>query len=233
METTDKIIVISGGSEGLGRAMAEEFSRDNRVIILSNEEEKLKQAAKEIGCDYEFCDVTDYGLCEKAIKSVIAKYGRIDCLINNAGIYIRGPLEENDPQRIKKVIEVNTLGTIFLSRAAIPYMKEEEKGMIINIVSQSGLYADKNKSVYRASKWAITGLTKCLSLDLAPYGIKVCGIYPGTMMKTKFFEKAGIKEDFSDALDPKEVAKLVKLIAETDGDVFIPELGIETLKGYE
>jgi len=233
MENTDRIIVISGGSEGLGRAMAEEFSRDNRVIILSNEEEKLKQTAGEIGCDYEFCDVADYGLCEKAIKSVIAKHGRIDCLINNAGIYIRGPLEENDPQRIRKVIEVNTLGTIFLSRAAIPHMKEKRGGLIINIISQAGLYADKNLSIYRASKWAITGFTKCLALDLTPYGIRVSGIYPGKM-KTKFHENAGIKnEDYSKAFDPKEAAKLVRVIAEMKGDVFIPELGIETLKGYE
>jgi NAD(P)-dependent dehydrogenase (short-subunit alcohol dehydrogenase family) len=233
MANTDKIIVISGGSEGLGRAMAEEFSRDNRVIILSNEEEKLKQAAKEIGCDYEFCDVADYELCEKAIKSVIAKHGRIDCLINNAGIYIRGPLEENDPQRIRRVIEVNTLGTIFLSRATIPYMKERKKGMIINIISQAGFHAKAERAVYYSSKWAITGFTKCLQCELASLGIKVCGFYPGNM-KTKFHENAGIKNgDYSKAFDPKEAAKLLKSVIELGDDIFVPELGLSTLKGYE
>ena len=222
-----KIILISGASSGLGKAMAKELGDDYEVVIFGYQADELQQTAEEIGCDYEIADVTDYQAIEKLVRSVIDKKGRVDCLINNAGVYLRGELEENEPAAIQRTIEVNIIGAMFCSRAVIPYMKKQKNGLIINVVSQDGFYAKLERSVYAASKWAMAGFTKCLQIDLAKHGIRVSGLYPGRM-KTKLFEAAGIKEeDFSDALESAEVVKAVRFILEVDNHILIPEIGIK------
>jgi len=187
----------------------------------------LKKTAEEIGCDYEVADITNYQAVETMISGVIKKRSKIDCLINNAGVYLRGELEENEPTAIRRIMEINAVGAMFCAKAVIPYMKRQKSGLIINVVSQDGLYAKPERSVYTASKWAMAGLTKSLQMDLAKYCIRVAGLYPGRM-KTGLFEAAGIKdEDFSDALKPAEVARAVRFIIETGDHIVIPEIGIK------
>lgn len=217
-----KIILITGGSDGLGKAIAARLAPSNKVIILSSNEDKLKVVAQELGCEYKVCDVRDYTQAEK----VISEIGTIDCLVNNAGLWIQGPLDENDPQRIHEVLEVNTLGVINMTKAAIPAMKQRGSGLIININSQGGFYAKAERGVYTATKWAITGFTKAMQLELAPHGIAVTGIYPG-MMKTDMFSKMGIEKDMSKGLEPEEVAKIIELLLTFDKPTIFPEIGIK------
>lgn len=224
-----KIILISGGSSGLGKAIAKELAADHEVFIFGHRLDELKSAAESIGCNYELADITDYQAIERLVNKVVAQKERVDCLINNAGIYLRGELKDNKPEDIRQTMEVNAVGAMFCSRAVIPQMKNQKRGLIINVVSQDGLYAKPERSVYTASKWAMTGLTKCLQTDLAKYGIRVTGLYPGRM-KTNLFKAAGIKEeDFSDALSPAEAAKAVRFIIEAGDRVVIPEIGIKHL----
>jgi len=221
-----KVIVISGGSDGLGKEIAKHLASENMVIILSSEKEDLQTVANELGCDFRFCDVSDSESIKLAVDGIKEKYGKIDCLINNAGLWIEGLLEQNDTSRIKAVIDVNTTGAIMLAKSVIPLMKERKEGLIINVISQSGIYAKTERTVYTASKWALTGFTKSLQLELAKYGIRVTGLYPGRM-KTKFFEKSGIKKDLNNALETKEVAKIVKFLLSSDKNVVFPEIGIK------
>lgn len=225
---TKKIILISGGSDGLGKALATKFSPNHQVIILSHNEEKLKQVSVEINCDYVGSDVTDYPSLEKAIGQVIEKYQRIDVLINCAGVWTEGPLEQADPQQIKDVVLVNTLGTIFLTKLVIPTMKTQGGGRIINIISQDGLHAKKDHSVYSASKWAITGFTKCLQIDLSSQKIGVTGLYPG-LMKTSLFEKQGVVRDLSHSLELSEVCSLVEFVINLPSETLLPEIGIKNI----
>lgn len=220
-----KTILISGGSEGFGKALAEKFSKKYTVIILARNSKKTEQVARKLGCDFEIADVTNYQEIETAMKSIIKKFKTIDCLINNAGLWIEGSLEENDPDRIKEVIDVNTAGTILLTRAVLPYMKEAKRGKIINIISQSGLYGQKERSVYNASKWAITGFTKSLQMELTGSDITVSGFYPG-LMRTKLFTNAGVEKDLSKAMKLPDVVRAVEFILETPDALSIPELGI-------
>ncbi len=223
-----KVVLISGGSDGLGRNIAEYLSKDYQVVILSPNEGKIKKVANEVGADYVVADVSDYKALEKAVKEVFSKYKRIDCLINSAGLWIQGELDENNAEDIKRLIEVNNLGVVLFSKAVIPQMKKQKSGLIININSQGGFYAKPERSVYSAAKWGVTGFTKSLQVELAKYGILVTGIYPGKM-NTKMFEKMGIQKDMSDALDPREVARVVKFLLETDANVNFPEIGIKNL----
>lgn len=224
-----KVVIISGGSDGLGKEMAKTLSVKNKVVILSPNKDKLEQTAKEIGCEYEVCNVADYGSVSNAVKNILKKHNRIDCLINNAGLWIEGELDDNEPKRIKKVVEVNTLGVIYLTKAVIPQMKKQSNGLIININSQGGIYGKSERGVYTATKWAITGLSKCLQPELAKYGIAVTGVYPGKM-KTKIFEKIGIHKDMTDGLDPKNVARTIEFLLTFDNTVVFPEVGIKNIK---
>ena len=223
-----KVILISGGSDGLGKSIAGYLANDCQVVILSPTESKLKKAAREIGVDFVVADVRNYKSLEKAVERVILKYNRVDCLVNNAGLWIQGELDDNKAEDIKDVIEVNNLGVVLFSKAVIPQMKKQKRGLIVNIISQGGLYAKPERAVYSAAKWGVTGFTKSLQGELAKYGISVTGIYPGKL-NTKMFEKMGIEKDMSDALAPREVARIVKFLLETDSKVIFPEIGIKSL----
>lgn len=219
-------ILISGGSEGFGRALAEKFSKKYNVVILARNPEKTEQAAKKIGCEFIVADVRDHEQLEKAAAHVIEKFGTIDILINNAGLWIEGPLEVNDPKRIQEVIDVNTTGAILLARAVLPHMKKADKGRIINVISQAGLHGKAERSVYNASKWALTGFTRCLQMELTGTGVTVTGFYPGSM-KTGLFAHAGVQKDESRFMELLGVVRAVEFIIETPGDLSIPELGIK------
>jgi|GEM_PF-276055 len=221
-----KVILISGGSDGLGKAIAKKLAPNNRVIILSHNKEKLEATARELNCDFVEAELTDYDSLKSAVKQVIEKHQTIDVLINNAGIWMEGKLEDNEPSKIKELIDVNTTGTIFLTRAVLPEMRAKKSGQIINIVSQDGLCAKKDRSVYHASKWALTGFTKCLQEDLADENIKVTGVYPG-LLKTNLFEKSGVKRDLTDALDPAEVALFIETVINLSTSTYIPEFSIK------
>lgn len=221
-----KVILISGGSDGLGKAIAEKLAPDNLVVILSHNIDKLREVARELNCDFIEGELTDYDSLRSAVNQIIEKHHALDVLINNAGIWIEGDLENNDPRKIKEIIDVNTTGTIFLTRAVLPGMKFRKSGQIINIISQDGLCAKKNRSVYHASKWAITGFTRCLLEDLAESNIKITGIYPG-LIKTDLFKKNGVERDLSDSLDPEEVATLVEYVINLNPSVHLPEISIK------
>lgn len=222
----DKVIVISGGSDGFGKEIAKRLVSENKVVLLSLNKTKLESAAIELGCDFEICDVTDSKSVESAIENVIKKHNKIDCLVNNAGVWIEGAIDANDYEDIKKTIDTNVLGVMYLTKAVVPHMKENKKGLIVNIISQAGINAKAERSVYTASKFAITGFTKSLQLELSKSGIAVTGIYPGKM-NTKLFEKSGNPKDMEDSLDPKEAARIIDFLMSLDPKTVIPEIGIK------
>lgn len=219
-----KTILISGGSDGLGKAIASRLVKNNTVVILSPNEEKLRAAAEEIGCAYEVCDVRYYEQIEKAVN----KIGHVDCLINNAGLWLQGALDETDPERIREVLDVNTLGTINFTKAVMPTMKKQKSGVIINVISQAGLNARAGWPVYIASKWAITGFTKSMQQELEPFGISVTGLYPSTI-NTELFARAGVPKDVSKSLDPDDIAKTVEFLLSFENTLSFPEIGMKQM----
>ena len=223
-----KTIVITGGSDGLGKTLTETFSKENNVIILATNEEKMNSVANENNCSYKVCDVSNYERVEKAIREIIEEYNKIDVLINNAGLWIQEELDTNDSDRIKSVIEVNLLGTINVAKAVIPFMKENKDGLIININSQAGINHKAERVVYNASKWGVTGFSKSLQDEVAKYGIRVTDVMPG-MMKTEMFSRMNIEKNMANGLDTKEVARLIQFIIDTPSDIMIPEVGIKNI----
>lgn len=225
-----KTVVISGGSDGLGKTIALHLRDSFQVVILSPSEKKLKKAAQEVSCQYVVCDVSDYDSCQTAIYTVVNEFNSVDILVNNAGLWIQGELETNEAANIKKVIDVNAMGVVNLTKAVIPQMKKQHTGVIININSQAGLYAKEERAVYNLTKWGITGFTKSIRPELAKYGIRVTDIHPGKM-KTKMFAKMGIDKNMDDGIDAKYVAQAVEFIVNLPPDVCVPEMGIKHILG--
>jgi NADP-dependent 3-hydroxy acid dehydrogenase YdfG len=236
----DKIIVITGGGEGLGKTIAKRLvaperkysdgASNNKVIIVGIKPEVMEPAGKELNCEYKICDITQVDQVKKTIEEIQQEHGQIDLLINNAGIWIEGLLEESDDKRIQEAFEVNCLGTIYMTKYALPKMKEKNEGTIMNIVSTAGLTAKTQRSVYNGSKWAMTGFTKCLQEELKGTNIRVMGFYP-SFMNTTLFKNAGVeREDFNKALDPDELAKTIEFILTLEPTTSLTEVEIRNIK---
>ena len=221
-----KVICITGGANGLGRAIVARFSKDYQIIILDYDQTAATATAKEFNCDYQTCDVSDHQSVKKAVDFIIDKYHQIDYLINNAGTYIEGEIENNDPVQLKKVIDVNVVGQMNLCKYVVPYMKKQKEGTILNVNSTAGHYPKALNSVYHASKYACQGFTESLQIDLSPFGIKVISLCPG-LMDTNFKKEVVI--DRSIALPLESVVKAVEFVLSCRQDVYVPLLIIKHL----
>ena len=221
----DSIICITGGANGLGRELVANFASKNKVIILDIDP-KTETVAQQLGCDYQICDVSDFNQLSGAIKKITTKYRKIDCFVNNAGVYIDGAIETNDPKLIKKVFEVNCLGQMFVTNILIPIFKKQKHGIIININSTAGLHPKGFNSIYHASKAAMTSFSKSIQSELKGFPIKVVDIHPGPM-KTNFTK--GYKVNQKRSIHPDQVVKVINFILSLDSKITVPSFTIKGL----
>lgn len=219
-----KTIVITGGSDGLGKALAEKLASENKVIILARNEAALHKIAQDINCSYYVCDVRDAKQVAITFEKITKDHGKIDVLVNNAGVIVNGELDQIPDETIENVITTNTLGTIYAAKQAFARMKQQREGFILNVVSTAGLTTKATRGIYNASKWAITGFTKALQEEAAEYNVRVTGFYPGTI-KTDLFAKAGLPLN-SKALTTDQAVRAIDFVLTCDEDVLIPEIGV-------
>lgn len=194
-----KVVLVTGGSEGIGRAVAQRFVTEGyRVAITARTPEKLVAAATEITTNPTSpvlpvpTDVRDPAQVQQLIAQVIDNFGQLDILINNAGLYSSGPTEEFSLEDWHQVLDTNLWGYIHTIHAALPYFVERRSGAIINICSIAGKMPMPYQTPYTTSKHAIAGLSQALSAELAPKGIHVGAVYPN-IIRTDFPKKAVIK----------------------------------------
>lgn len=220
-----KVVVITGGTDGLGATLAKRLAATHTVVILGKQPDKARHVAESIDCMYVVADVRDPLSLKRAADEIREKFHRIDRLVNNAGIWVQGRLLDNEPEDIQNAFAVNTLGVIYSTRAFLPLMNAGS--LIVNVVSQAGLTAKAERTIYNASKWAITGFTKSLELELAPLHIRVAGFYPGAF-QTSLFEKAGHPRDMSKALRVESVASVLADIVEAPETMLISDTVIRS-----
>lgn len=182
-----KTVLITGGSRGLGLVMAREFLLQGaKVAICARDEEELERAyhdLKQYGPDIYTvpCDVTDHEFVEAMIIAVRAHYGRIDVLVNNAGIITVGPAEEMTIEDYREAMNTNYWASIYTSLAVLPEMRERREGHIINIASIGGKISVPHLLPYSASKFALVGLSTGLNAELRKDGVVVTTVCPGLM----------------------------------------------------
>lgn len=229
MNLKSKKVLITGGSEGLGFSIAKLLLEKGCIVhTIARSKDKLEEAAKKLNntnFHIHQGDISDFSTVEKLAKEV----KEVDILINNAGIWLEGKFTDYTPQQISQVIDVNTKGTIYVTRSILPVMLKRNEGFIINVSSTSGLVGKGDQTVYVASKYAVTGFTEALKVELAETNIKVAGFYPGGM-NTKLFEKAGNLKELQSYMNTDEVAKVIIFILENDATMLIDHVVLKKRK---
>ena len=222
-----KVALVTGGNRGIGKEIALVLAEDGYDIALNyrRETEELENVKNEIESKGVDCllvkgDVSIFEDCEKMVKETIVRYGRIDCLVNNAGItkdtlFLR--MKEED---FKSVIDVNLIGTFNVTKQVVPYMTKARQGRIINLASVVGVSGNAGQANYSASKAGIIGITKSLAKELASRNILVNAVAPG-FIKTDMTDV--LKEEQKEAIlnvvplkregSPRDVANVVKFLA--------------------
>ncbi len=182
----DKVVVVTGASRGIGRAIAYLFGEKGATVIVNYNGSKEK-AEEVVGAiegsggraEAMACDVSDYGRTEAFISQIIEKYGRIDVLVNNAGVVKDGLLLKMTEEDFDRVVQVNLKGSFNCIKHVTKHMLKQRSGRIVNISSISGVMGNAGQVNYSASKAGVIGLTKATARELAPRGITVNAVAPG------------------------------------------------------
>jgi NAD(P)-dependent dehydrogenase (short-subunit alcohol dehydrogenase family) len=224
-----KVIVVTGAGRGLGEAIAREMAAghakvvlvDVRVELVNKLAEDLQEMGEEaLAISVDLCD-------ENAIKAafdqVVEHFGRIDVLINNAGTDQTVSIEEMSIEDWDRVMAVNLRAPFVTSKLALPVMRKNGSGHIVNIASTAAKRAWANASVYHASKWGLMGLTYALHVEGRPNNIKVTAVVAGGM-KTPFLLDRFPDIDTNNLQDPKNVAETIHYILTQPEETVIPEV---------
>ena len=182
MNLSGQIALVTGGGTGIGKAIAKAMLAEGaKVIIVGRKGEILKEAQAELGSDVEMmtCDVTQEDQVKKVYENIMSNHGKIDILINNAGMAAKAKSYEMSYNLWKKVVDVNLNGAFLCAREAMKIMVNQKSGRIINIGSISGQMSRPENAPYTATKFAIEGLTRALALDGRDHGVAVSVIHPG------------------------------------------------------
>lgn len=180
----NKVVLITGSSRGIGRRLAAEIGKQGGIVVLNaRNKNRLEETAtwlKTQGLDVAFIpgDISKPDICAKIIGQTIAAFGRLDVLINNAGISAKATVEEINPEVFKQVMDVNFMGTVYMTQAALPHIKQT-KGSILCIGSLAGIHGIGNHAAYCCSKMALTGLVESMRIELHRTGVHIGLAYVG------------------------------------------------------
>lgn len=194
-----KVALISGGARGQGAVEARMFAQEGaRVVIGDILDELGMQVQAEINetggeCLYVHLDVTSEGDWQSAVEAAVSRFGKLDVLVNNAGVYLRGSVQETSPEDWDLVMDVNAKGAFLGTRAAMPAMKESGGGSIVNIASFNALVGTTTSAAYNVSKAALRMLTKSTAVQYAEDGIRANAIHPGPIRTSMFL--SGFPDD--------------------------------------
>jgi len=203
----DKVTIITGGTRGIGLETAKLFLENHaKVIILGSKVESVTKALSKLkkeGYDLEgyYPNLNDHEEINNLIKEIHDKYGKIDILINNAGISANKKIEDTTSEDFIKIMNLNVNAIFNMISAVVPYMKEKGEGVILNTSSMVSIYGQPSGVGYPTSKFAVNGMTKSLARELGPYNIRVNAVAPGI-----------INTDMVSALPKKMIEPLIKTI---------------------
>lgn len=236
----DKVIIVTGGAQGMGYTNAEVLvEKGAKVIITDINEEAGRKAEEELGESVLFIkqDVSKEEDWKRVVDTTIEKYGKVDALVNNAGITFNTPMEELSLDDYMKIVNINQVSVFLGMKAVSPHMKREKNGSIINISSMNGLVG--GAIGYTDTKFAVRGMTKSAAIELSPYNVRVNSVHPG-VIQTPMIEQEGVKEAVEAFMkgvpmrrtaDAREVSYLVAFLASDEatystGSEFVIDGGV-------
>jgi len=222
----DRVALVVGGASGIGASIARAFCAEGAVVIVADREsDVVSAAANEIAAaGSATMDVRDFASVQAAVSGVVAQYGRIDVLVNSAGILTESPLIEMSPEQWQETIDVDLTGVFLCCRAVVPHMVSRASGRVINMASQLGIKGGRGLTHYSAAKAGVIGLTKALALEVAEHNVLVNAIAPGPVDTPMV---AGISDTWKAAKvnelplgrfgSPEEIAPTAVLLASDPG----------------
>ncbi len=184
----DKVVLITGGARGQGATESRQAAAEGAHVIVTDVlDEQGAEVAAEIGGTYLRLDVTSSGQWKNVVETIVAEHGRIDGLVNNAGIFRHDTLLENNEDNFRLITEINQYGVFNGMAAVAPVMRDQESGSIVNISSVAGMRGQRSIA-YVASKWAVRGMTKSAASQLGRYNVRVNSIHPGAIETDMLFD---------------------------------------------
>jgi NADP-dependent 3-hydroxy acid dehydrogenase YdfG len=241
--STGNAAIITGASSGIGRATALALAaRGARLILLARSEDALREVAEQARADgaqdvhHFVCDVRDEKDVERAIAATLARFGRIDTLINSAGLSLNGQVDGYKLDDWRTVLETNLTGTFLTCRAVLPTMKRQNGGQIINISSGAGRNGIKEMAAYCAAKFGVIGFTESLALEVRQHNIRVAALLPGSVAtdfsrvaKRQEQNAAEDKRDIGYAMTAEEVAGVIVAMLEQPAQAWMSEVVLRPL----
>jgi 3-oxoacyl-[acyl-carrier protein] reductase len=227
-----EVVLVTGASRGIGKAIALKLARQNyEVVIFGRDTNKLKEVSDQLS-EYStgqlsFAgDVSDTLFVNDSVSKVIAKYGRVDHLINNAGYAVFEKFVDSSIEQFKKQIDANVYGIYNFCKAVVDTMIERKNGSIINISSIAGKNGFVRGSMYAATKHAVQGFTKSLMLELREYNIRVASVCPGSVATEMIIDSPMQPPNVSKILNPENIADVVESIIKLPLNACVSEVEI-------
>ncbi|MEI5686750.1 SDR family NAD(P)-dependent oxidoreductase [Sphingomonas kyungheensis] len=223
----DTVVLITGAASGIGEGAARRFAEEGATLMLGDiDAAALGRLADELPgtVAVQTTDVSDRAACEALVQATIDRFGRIDVLVNDAGVDHLGKLDEGEFSAFTKVIETDLYGVVQMSRAAIRHLRTS-KGCIVNISSVSGLGGDWNHSFYCAAKGAVSNFTRALAMDEAQHGVRVNAVNPSltyTALTAGMKEQPELIAKFEERIplgrgaEPADIAGAIAFLASED-----------------
>ena len=207
-----KVVVITGAGTGLGAALVKRFAElDYHVCLLGRRESALREVVAkyqlEASSVYSM-DVSKRSDVVSVMSQILEAFGRVDVLVNNAGVGYFAQAELITDEQIDQMIDINLKGTIYCTQEVLPNMRERDAGSILNVISTAGLTGKATEAVYCASKFGVRGFTESLLVELADTNVRVLGAYMGGM-KTDFWDGIYESESIQQLMDPEDVADII------------------------
>jgi 3-oxoacyl-[acyl-carrier protein] reductase len=227
MNLTNSVALITGGSSGIGRAIARSLSEAGaRVAITGRDRNKLDEASRTLGVFPIQADVAVEADVERTCREVLAKFGDLDIVVNNAGIGTFKTLVDMDTAGFERVFATNVTGVMMMGREAAKIFVARNSGNIVNICSTASLRGAPKGTAYYASKFAVRGMTECWRAELRKHNVRVMLVNPSEVV-TDFFASNGLTQKVNETkLRAEEIAGAVKAMLEMDDRGFVPEISV-------
>ena len=229
MDFINKIAIVTGGASGMGAATARELAAAGaQVVIVDRNGALAAEVAQEIGAETAVGDISDPDFCQQVVDEVVERYGRLDILVNDAGIIVRADALGTSNAQWQQVMNVNVSGIFYLSRAAVAVMKQQGKGVIVNFGSIWGGVGAAGVVAYCASKGAVHQLTRAMALDHVKDGIRINAVCPGEVntpmlasersepVTEEILQRIASTVPMERLADPVEIARVVLFLASDD-----------------
>jgi NAD(P)-dependent dehydrogenase (short-subunit alcohol dehydrogenase family) len=222
----ERAALVTGGSSGIGLAIAR-LLRDEgyELTLVSRQQEKIEAAAAELGAAAVAANVADPDECARAVAEHRDRFGRLDVLVNSAGVGIGGLVEDLDLKKLDMQLDINLRGLFLVTQAAIPMLKES-RGWIVNLASIAGTLPTPGLATYGATKAAVIALTRSLNAELDAAGVRSIAICPG-FVDTPMAQWSGLEQE--EMIRPEDCAEVVRMCLRLSPTARVPQVVIERM----